>query len=224
VGPGDAARALDALRAAGVRKVVLAGKVDKLAALAGTLDAVARHILGQAPDRRDGTLWRLLAGFLEDRGFEVLPQSQFAPETLAPAGPLSNREPTPAEVEDLAFAFEIARRVAHLDIGQAVAVREGVVLAVEAAEGTDAMIRRCAPFGPGIVVAKVSRPGQDPRFDLPAIGPDTIAAMRDAGAVALAVEAGRTLIVDRPALAQAALASGIAVVGVETTDHLLPRR
>lgn len=212
--PGDAARALGALHRFGVRRLLLAGKVDKLAALGGSLDAVARHILDQAPDRRDGALWRLVAGFLEVEGFSVLAQSHFAPEMMAPAGSIGGRDPTPGETRDLAFAFEIARQVATLDVGQAVAVREGVVLAVEAAEGTDEMIRRCARFGPGAVVAKVSRPDQDPRFDLPTVGPDTIAAMREGEAVALGVEAGRVLIVDREATASAALAAGIAVIGL----------
>ncbi|MDR5682940.1 MAG: UDP-2,3-diacylglucosamine diphosphatase LpxI [Armatimonadota bacterium] len=214
--PGDAARAMAALRETGVRHLVLAGKVDKLAALGGALDDVARHILRQAPDRRDGTLWRLVAGLLEEEGFRILPQSHFAPEMIAPAGLIGGRDPSAAERDDLTLAFALARRVAELDIGQAVAVRDGVVLAVEAAEGTDEMIRRCAAFGGGAVVAKVSRPDQDPRFDLPAVGPDTVTAMRDARAVALGVEAGRTIIVDRAALARTAEAAGLAVIGLRS--------
>ncbi len=208
----QALRALQVLREEGVRELVLAGKVDKLRAVAA-LPSAGDLWPAPATDRRDPQLWPLVARLLEQAGIRVLPQAAFAPELLAGTGPLAGREPDPREREDLRLAFHVARQVAAAGIGQAVAVRGGVVLAVEAVEGTDAMIRRCREFGPGAVVAKVPWPGADPRFDLPVVGPQTLEAMRWAGATALGVEAGSTLVLDRAALEASASKLGVSVVG-----------
>jgi DUF1009 family protein len=212
--PTEAARVLRTLRDHGVRRLVLVGQVRKLRALGGRPDPVAQTILQAAKNRTDGGLWRAVAGLLEASGFEILPQAHFTPDLLAPEGPLSRRIPEAHETEDLAVGLRVARAVSDLGIGQAVAVREGVVLAVEAAEGTDGMIRRLAPFGPGAVVAKAGPTDLDVRFDLPAIGPDTIRAMQDVGATALGVEAGRALLLERDTTVALADAAGIALVGL----------
>jgi len=109
--------------------------------------------------------------------------------------------------------------IAALDVGQAVAVRGGAVVAVEAAEGTDAMIRRAGALAAGVVVVKVSRPQQDPRYDLPVVGPETVRALAEARGTALAVEAGRTILLDREQSAAAAAEAGIAVVAAASPPH-----
>ncbi len=213
-GPGEVGRILQVLEDHGVRSLVLAGTVDKLQAFKSPLDPLAHELLQHATDRANSGLWRAMAGLLARRGFEVLPQPHFLPDLLVPPGVLGTRVPTDREWRDLRHGLGIARRAAELGIGQAVAVRDGVVLAVEAAEGTDGMIRRLKAFGPGVVVVKASSPDQDPRFDLPTIGPRTVALLRRVGAAALGVEAGRTLVLDRPRVVARAEAAGICLVGL----------
>lgn len=212
--PTEAARVLRTLRDHGVRRLVLVGRVRKLRALGGRPDPVAQAVLRAAKDRTDGGLWRAIADLLEASGFEILPQAHFTPELLAPRGPLGRRMPEERETHDLRVAVRVARAVADLGIGQAVAVRDGIVLAVEAMEGTDGMIRRLAPFGPGAVVAKAGPTHLDVRFDLPAIGPDTIRAMHRVGATALGVEAGRALLLEQETAVTLADEAGIALVGL----------
>lgn len=212
--PTEATRILQTLRDHGVRRLVLVGWVRKLRALRGRPDPVAQAILRSAEDRTDGGLWRAVASLLEESGFEILPQAHFTPDLLAPGGQLGRRVPEAHETEDLAVGVRVARAVADLGIGQAVAVREGIVLAVEAAEGTDGMIRRLAPFGPGAVIAKAGPTALDVRFDLPVIGPDTIRAMQEVGATALGVEAGRTLLLERDTTVALADEAGIALLGL----------
>ncbi len=212
--PGEVGRILQILEDHGVRSLVLAGKVDKLQALNSPLDPLAHELLQQAAGRADSELWRAMARLLTRRGFEVLPQPHFLPELLMPPGVLGTRVPTDREWRDLRHGFELARKAAELGIGQAVAVRDGVVLAVEAAEGTDGMIRRLRAFGSGAVVVKASSPDQDPRFDLPTIGPTTVALLHRVGATALGIEAERALLLDRPRVVARAEAAGIALVGL----------
>jgi hypothetical protein len=139
-----------------------------------------------------------------------------APELFAGPGPLGRLEPTVEQRGDIEFAWPIAKELGRLDIGQTVAVRDRAVLAVEAIEGTDATIARAGALAPsgGIVVVKVAKPDQDARFDMPAIGLDTLKALVEAKAAVLAFEAGRTVVLDRAELAREADAQGIAVVGV----------
>ncbi len=208
------ARALEALswlRQEGVRELVLAGKVHKVEALRSA--GVARSLVAGA-DRRDPELWQVVRRLLEDQGFRVLAPAEFVPDLVAQRGVLAGRPPTDREQEDLALGVRVARQVAAAGVGQAVAVRERVVLAVEAAEGTDQMVRRCAAFGPGAVVVKVAWPQQDPRFDPPVVGPGTLRAMAEAGATALGVEAGATLLLDPEEVGRQAQELGISVVGL----------
>ncbi len=128
-------------------------------------------------------------------------------------GVITSRKPTAVEEAELEFGFKMAKEIGRLDIGQTVVVKARAVLAVEAIEGTDACIRRGGLLGRGgAVVAKVAKPQQDQRFDVPAVGPDTIEAMREAGAVALVIEAGKTLLVERAKVISLADSYGIAIV------------
>lgn len=210
---GELGGVIAALRRHGVREVLLAGKVDKMAAMASTrLDAVAMQAARRMTDFRDASILGALVAVLEDAGFTVADQTRYIGHLVPVPGVLGARRPTAEELRDIELGRRIAAGVAALDIGQAVAVRHGVIVAVEAAEGTDAMIRRAGALAPDIVVVKVSRPRQDPRYDLPVVGAQTIEALAASSGTALAVEAGRTILVERDRLVAAADALGVAVV------------
>lgn len=218
--PGELEVALETLCAAGVREAVLAGSVDKATLYAGPevlrLDAAASELIATLRDRRDDSILAALAQLLEGRGIRLLPQAELVPELLAGEGPLGRERPDAAQRADVAFGWPIARAIAALDVGQTVVVKDGAVLAVEAIEGTDATIRRAGAIAPGACVIKLAKPQQDPRFDVPAVGPATVAALVEARVRVLAVEAGRTLVLDREAMIETADAHGIALLGVAT--------
>ncbi len=216
---GDLGAIIGAFKRHGVRQVVLAGKVDKLPALRRVqLDAYGEQVATRARDHRDTSILNAFLAVLETSGFEISHQTRFLAHLVPGPGVLSQRAPTDAEARDITAGLHMASRIAALDIGQAVAVRNGAVVAVEAAEGTDEMIRRAGALSPGVVIVKVSRPQQDPRYDLPVVGPATLMALAEAHGTALAVEAGRTLLLDRERVVAAAAASGIALVAA-TVPH-----
>jgi DUF1009 family protein len=216
---GEVGALLAGLRRAGATEVVLCGGVPKELLFAEPalvrLDARARALLEGARDRRDDALQRAVADALEAEGFPVVSQAAYVPELLAPEGPLGARSPTASERDDLAFAWPLAKAIGALDIGQTLVVRGGAVLAVEAIEGTDAAIRRGGRLGRGAVsVLKVWKPSQDPRLDFPVIGPATLATLIEAGGTLLAVEAGRTLVLEREEVVARGDAAGVCVLGV----------
>lgn len=166
--------------------------------------------------KQDDAILRAIAGELERDGITVLDSTYYLQELLFPTGVLSRKKPTRDQWKDIQFGFEMAKAIGHLDIGQCVIVREQTVLAVEAIEGTDAAIRRGGALGKEqAVVVKVRKPDQDFRFDLPAIGLQTIQSMAEVGAKVLAVEKGQALLFDAPATIEAANKAGICVVGVQ---------
>jgi len=212
VNHGDLSAILGILRRHGVREVVLAGKVDKLPAIRrAQLDKFGEVASRALPDHRDTSILTAFLAVLQMAGFQVASQTQYLAHLVPDAGILTPRAPTESEAADIEIGMKIAGAVARLDIGQAVALRNGAVVAVEAAEGTDEMIRRAGRLVSGAVVAKVSRPRQDPRYDLPVIGPETVRVLVEARGTALAVEAGRTILIDRDRVIAAAAAGGIAV-------------
>jgi UDP-2,3-diacylglucosamine hydrolase len=216
---GDLGAIIETFKRYGVQEVVLAGKVDKLPALQRVrLDRVGALVAGRTRDHRDTSIVGAFLAILEMSGFEVGHQTRYLGHLVPEPGVLGGRTPSEAEAADIQTGLRVASQIAALDIGQAVAVRNGAVIAVEAAEGTDEMIRRAGALSTGVIVVKVSRPQQDPRYDLPVVGPQTIRALADAQATALAVEAGRTLLLERAEIVGAATASGIALVAaaVET--------
>jgi hypothetical protein len=134
-----------------------------------------------------------------------------------PEGPLGRLRPSPEAEADVARGIAVARALGALDIGQAVVVQQGLVLGVEAIEGTDELLRRCAALrrdGPGGVLVKLAKPGQEARVDRPTIGPRTVALAAEAGLQGIAAEAGATLLIDRDELIRAADRAGLFVVGV----------
>jgi DUF1009 family protein len=219
---GEFARMLGSFARAGAGEVALAGKVPKAFLWqereAVKPDAKALALLGALRDRADDSLLGAIAELLGAEGLSLASQLEIAPELVAARGTIAGRELSATERSDVAFGFPIARALGELDVGQSVVVQDRAVLALEAIEGTDAAIARGLSFaerGKPACVVKVAKPRQDPRFDVPAIGPETVRALASGGGSALAVEAGRTLVVDRDELAREALRAGIAVVGVD---------
>jgi UDP-2,3-diacylglucosamine hydrolase len=214
---GQLGKLIRIFKSAGVRQAVMAGGISR-----GRLfrefrpDWRALSVVRRAGAGQDDRLLRAVAEELEAEGITIAPSTLFLHDLLAAAGPLSRRSPTPEELADINLGLQAAKELGRLDIGQCVVVRRQVVVALETIEGTDATIRRGGALsGPGAVVVKVSKPGQDLRFDVPAVGLETIATMREVRAAALAVEAGMTLIFDRPEMLKAADQAGIAVWGLE---------
>ncbi|MBZ0274200.1 UDP-2,3-diacylglucosamine diphosphatase LpxI [bacterium] len=217
---GKAGALIDLFRGEGVTDVVIVGKVDKSLNFANLeFDEAALAILSRLASRADMAIGHALIDELTDQGFAVRAQTDFLDTLVAPkgaiAGTLANERGT-----DVVAGLRVARALTELDVGQTVVVRAGAVIAVEAFEHTDATIRRAGRLAHGdLVVVKLARPDQDMRFDVPAVGVKTLRVMADAGADALAIEAGKTLVLDKPRFARLAERLGIAVVGVARDDE-----
>lgn len=214
--PGDWEGLFHLWNAHGVREVLLAGRFGR-ADLPARLQAggeAARAFLAQQTDRRDHRFLESFAAMLAGMGMRVIDQRTYAGNLLPGPGRLAGPPLSDEEEQDVALGMGVARALAEQDVGQTIILKGGVILAVEAAEGTDAAIRRGGAMAAGAVVVKVSRPHQDPRFDVPTIGAETVETMAAVGARALAVEAGRTIVLDREALAARAEEAAITVVAV----------
>jgi DUF1009 family protein len=203
-------------QAAGVRRAVMAGGITKGRIFRDIRpDLRALSLVRRAGVGKDDRLLRALADELAQEGITIAPSTLFLEELLATPGQLSRRRPTPEELADIKLGHEVAKELGRLDLGQCVVVRHGVVVALEAVEGTDETIRRGGTLaGPGTVVVKVSKPQQDLRFDVPAVGRDTIRVMAEVRAAVLAVEAGKTLMFNREEMLEAARRAKIAVWGL----------
>jgi len=214
VGVGEFQGAIDFLREAGVREAFMAGTVahTKLYAKPKT-DSLTSRVLATLADRRAATLLKAAIKQLRRGGVRVISPMGYLKPLIPERGTLTRRQPSLEEMRDVAFGRKMARRLAGLDIGQTVVVKDRAVLAVEALEGTDETIARGGRLGRGgVVVVKVARPRQDFRFDVPVIGVRTIEALKAAGAAVLAVEAGRTIALERPRLVAMADEAGLCVV------------
>ncbi len=215
---GAVGRSLAALRAAGVEELVMAGPVRRPSLLELRPDAAAAKYLARGLLRRgDDGLLRGIIGLLEDEGFRVVGPDDVLKPLLAPAGPLGTARPDEGAHADITRGRAVAKALGGADVGQAVVVQEGVVLAVEAAEGTDGMVQRAGTLqraGPGGVLVKVVKPGQERRADLPTIGPATVATAAAAGLAGIAVEAGGCLVVERDETVAAADAAGLFIFGM----------
>ena len=213
---GEVGRLLELLKAERVNRVVLAGQVrhNKLYS-AIPPDSIVKRVLGSLKRKNTSALLGAFVKMLEARGIHVLDSTAFLKPLLAEAGSLTRREPDPEERADLEYGREVARRIADMDLGQTVVVRECACIAVEAMEGTDAVIERAASLSHGkrLAVVKVARPRQDMRFDVPVVGVKTIEVMRRSNATALGVDAERTLLFEREKLLELANEAGIAITG-----------
>ena len=201
---------------AGVTQAVMAGQVKhtKLFGVMASADATLLGVLMRLKTKNTDGLIGGIADLLRDKGIELLDSTAFLAPLLAREGVLTRRAPDADEQTDLMFGYRMADTIAGLDIGQAVAVKSAAVVAVEAMEGTDALIARAGQLaGPGVRIVKVAKPNQDMRFDVPVVGVSTIEAMKAAGASLLSVDAGKTLMIDGDAIIKAADEAGICVVG-----------
>jgi hypothetical protein len=213
---GELGRLRDALRAGGVQDVALCGGIRKTRLFEDARpDEAALALLVRLDAFGDDAVLRALAGWLEAEGLRVIGSTGYLGDALLAAGDMGTRPPTREERADVAHGLHVARALGGLDVGQCVVVKGGVVLAVEAIEGTDACLRRGGALGRGGAVAvKIAKPGQDLRFDLPAIGPGTLEVMREAGIAVLAGEAGRTLCLEREGVIAQARAAGLCLYGL----------
>jgi DUF1009 family protein len=212
---GHLGQCIKILKAAGASHAVMAGQVKHAKIFSGIIpDLTLLSVLTKLRSKNTDALISAVADVLRGEGIELLDSTAFLAPLLAKPGRLSRRAPSADEEADFAFGWRMADAIAGLDIGQTIVVRDKAVVAVEAMEGTDEAIRRAGVLaGPGTRVVKVAKPNQDMRFDVPVVGVATITAMRAAGATALAIDAGRTLVMDGENFVRAADDCDIAVVG-----------
>jgi DUF1009 family protein len=212
---GHLGKCIKILKAAGASQALMAGQVKHARIFSGIVpDLTLLTVLTKLRARNTDALISAVAEVLRGEGIELLDSTAFLEPLLARPGVLSRRQPTADERDDLEFGYRMADAIAGLDIGQTIVVKDKAVVAVEAMEGTDAVIRRAAEIaGAGTRIVKVAKPKQDMRFDVPVVGVATIEAMKAAGATTITIDAGKTLVVDGEKFFDAADAAGIAVVG-----------
>jgi DUF1009 family protein len=212
---GHLGKCIKILKTAGIRQAVMAGQVKHAKIFSGIIpDFTLLSVLTKLRAKNTDALISAVAEVLRGEGIELLNSTAFLEPLLAKAGTLSKTAPSAEELEDLAFGYRMADAIAGLDIGQTIVVKDKAVVAVEAMEGTDAVIRRAAEIaGGGTRVIKVAKPNQDMRFDVPVVGVATVEIMKAAGATVLSIDAGKTLIVDGERFFEAANAAGLVVVG-----------
>jgi UDP-2,3-diacylglucosamine hydrolase len=213
---GELGKIIKTFKRAGVRRAVMAGGISKPRHLGDFRpDLRGAAFIARTRSLKDDVLLRGIAAELERDGITIVESTLFLGALVPREGTLGKVQPKSRDWDDIRYGFIVAKDIGRFDIGQSVVVKERTVLAVEGIEGTDAAIRRGGELGRGgFVVVKVSKPSQDLRFDVPAVGPGTIAIMREVGGRVLALEAGRTIMLDRADLLRAADAAGIAVVAV----------
>jgi UDP-2,3-diacylglucosamine hydrolase len=213
---GQLGHLLKVLKKAGVTKTVMAGTINKKKMFENVRpDLRGLTLMSKLAIFHDDDILRAVAGELQREGIHIVSSAEHLPELLAPRGNLTRRKPNQAEREDVEFGWKIAKELGRLDIGQCVVVRRKTVLAMEAIEGTNETILRGGKLAKEkAVVVKVSKPNQDMRFDVPAVGPDTIEVMAQVNASVLAIEAGKTLIFDKLAMISYADRSRIVIVSL----------
>jgi DUF1009 family protein len=215
---GELGKCITLLKQSGASHAVMAGQVKHTKIFAGGIvpDAKFLSVLMKLPFQNTDGLIGAVARVLRDEGIELLDSTSLLTPMLASAGVMTKRGPTDDEQKDFAFGYEMADTIAGLDIGQTIAVKHRAVVAVEAMEGTDEVIWRAGHLaGSGVCVVKVAKPKQDMRFDVPVIGLATVHAMRAAGASALSIDAGKTLMFERDELIRTADEAGITILGRE---------
>jgi DUF1009 family protein len=215
---GQLSRLIEILKEEGITEVIMAGQV-KHAKIFSSIRPDWRlvKLLAGLKQKNTDALIGGVAKILADEGIRLTDSTLLLKPLLAAVGMLSKRKPTSDEERDIAYGRKIANTLAGMDVGQSVAICDGACVAVEAMEGTDAMLARAASLvnGKPLRLVKASRRRRHLLFDVPVVGPGTIEAMHRAGATALAVDAGRTLLLDREAMIENANRCGITVVGYE---------
>ena len=217
VGPGELKKLFEVFQKEGVQRVIMAGQVnpDNLFDERTKLDTEFEQLFAALKDRKADTIFSAVADKLKTRGMELMDSTFLLEGHLAPKGTLTRRGPTLRELTDIDFGLGIARAMGGIDVGQTVVVKDKAIVAIEAMEGTDRTILRGGSIARGgAVVVKTAKPKQDNRFDVPVIGPRTIQTMARAHAGCIAVEAHKTLLIDREACTRLAHRSGICIVAV----------
>jgi DUF1009 family protein len=215
-----AGRIIAAFREHGCEDLVLVGPVRRPSLLDLRPDAEGARILariGRAAFAGDDGLLAAVVRVFAEEGFRVVGAHEILNEALGPTGLLSRAGPDAVSMADIRRGVVVARTLGAIDVGQGCVVQQGMVLAVEAAEGTDAMLARCASLarpGRGGVLVKLVKPGQDRRADLPTIGPETLRGAAEAGLRGVAFEAGGTILAERDAAVAAADAAGLFLLGL----------
>lgn len=215
----------------GVTRAMMAGKIHKVELFRPwrflrylpdlrTIRMLIPHFLTRRKDCKDDTLLLTVVNEFASEGIHFGPATDYVPELLVKQGQLTRRAPSPRQQKDIEFGWRIAKEMGRLDVGQSVAVKEQAVIAVEAIEGTDECIRRAGRLCPaaGLTVVKVAKPQQDMRFDVPTVGEGTLRTMVEAGAKVLAVEAGKTIILDEQQLIDFANRNKLIIVALENAS------
>lgn len=217
---GQLGALLKMFEAEGVTRAVMAGQVKHASIFSGLLpDLTAMAVLTRLRSRNTDALIAAVAEVMREHGVELIDSTSLLTPLLPTAGVMTRRSPRPGERQDLEFGYRMADAIAGLDIGQTVVVKAQAVVAVEAMEGTDATIARAGHLaGAGCAVVKVAKPGQDMRFDVPVVGVPTVETMIRAGATALVMDAGRTLVMDRDEMVRLADEHQIAIAGLPPGD------
>ena len=213
---GELGKIIDLLLQEGVQRVLFAGGVSKTHFFSHARpDLRAIKVLSRLRDKRDDAILRAIADEIESEGIRVESPVRFLRKAMATPGCWTVREPTEREKRDIAFGWQMAKKFGNLDVGQSIVVKDQIVLAVEAIEGTDEAIRRGGKLGRGdVVVVKVCKPRQDPRLDLPVIGLETLRILRGAKASVLAVEAGKTIVVEKEKVIRTADQNHLCLLGI----------
>lgn len=222
VGIGKLGKMISFFTERDVSKAMMAGQVKHVQLFSGAIpDLRMVRMLWSLPERNTDSLIGGIASEMEKAGIELIDSTHFIKHLLAGEGVLTRRKPTKDELRDVGYGLGVANEIARLDLGQTIVVRGGACVAIEAMEGTDAVISRAGELARGkLTVVKVAKPDQDMRFDVPVVGIPTIEAMIEAGAGCLSVTAGKTLMFDLEEMIGLADRNGIAVVGspAETND------
>jgi hypothetical protein len=214
---GQLGQCISLLKDAGVEQAVMAGQVKHTKLFDVRPDVTLGKVLLRLAARNTDSIISGVADVLRDHGIDLIDSTAFLAPLLARDGVLTRRAPDDEQRADFELGYRVADTIAGLDIGQTIAVRAAAVVAVEAMEGTDAVIARAGQLaGAGVRIVKVAKPNQDMRFDVPVIGVSTIEAMKAVGADALSIDAGKTLMIDGEAIVKAADDAGICVVGRAT--------
>ena len=213
---------IDRIKDENIKELVMLGKIEHSVLLENIseFDQRAIHFLSKLKDKRAVPILEGLINELEREGLRFIDPVPFLEKLLVREGILTDTKPDEKQIEDANFGIKIAKAVADLDIGQTVVVKDGIVIAVEAIEGTDRCILRGGELGgEGTVVCKVARKNQDMRYDVPVIGVQTLKSMVKAKAKVLAVEAGKTYLIDKDKFLKFANESGITVIGIKIKDE-----
>jgi DUF1009 family protein len=223
---GAAGQALDWLRASGAKQIVLVGDVRRPSILSLRPDAGAARLIARIGMRAfggDDSLLTAIRQVLRDEGFDPCGPNRFLKEAQSPPGLLTRTAPDGMALADIRRGIEVVRALGSADVGQGAVVQQGLVLGVEAIEGTDAMLARVRDLrreGPGGVLVKLVKPGQDRELDLPALGPRTVAGAIAAGLAGIAFEAEGALLVDRGRMVEQADSAGLFLLAIRPDDHV----